>query len=281
MPDLTKLTKEELQHIVFMTGSKKAFGTYMGLEVKKVTEIWTLHSLELPLEHIRSKTRTEQLELLASHGSMEKMALYFGCSPAALKQVISTDTKVKKIDWAGEDLVEVIKFYGSVSLASRCKGVMESAIRSRAKELGIELAQFLDYTQSEHSNAKGRRAELDYSALRKGHVVEDLNLTQGSQASADFVDDELGVVNVKSSRAHAYRAKSRGRQEFGKFSTSGYQNCDRLVCMLYDKKMTVLLAWKIIDQKDVPATGTVTILRSEMNKYLEGDSIVPPSPVSV
>jgi hypothetical protein len=138
--------------------------------------------------------------------------------------------------WDKWDLHGLIQRYGSVRLTARMTGLSEGEIRKFIKERKLE--HLLKYDFSNHNNAKGRRAETYWASLEGEKVLEDCNVTQGSQADYDYLHKTLGKVNVKSSKAHRYTAKSRkGNPYFWKVSSSGLHKADTMALVLYDSKM--------------------------------------------
>jgi len=109
----------------------------------------------------------------------------------------------------------------------------ESDVRRVVKAEKLE--HLLRYDFSNHNNAKGRRAETYWSSLEGERVLEDCNVTQGSQADFDFRHTDYGRVNVKSSKAYKYTSGTRkGNPLYWKISTSGLQKADYVGIVLYD-----------------------------------------------
>lgn len=165
------LSRDELQEVVFLTKSKKAFATYLGIDVTEVNELWSNKGLKLPTDWLREKKKVGHYlsNQLALHGSYNVMAKRYGVSPSFLRTLMEPSylKPLNDLEWDEEGLVYNLTRYKSVRLTARCCNVTEGAVRKLAKRLGVELAPLLDYTLSEHSNSKGRRAELDYAAIRK------------------------------------------------------------------------------------------------------------------
>lgn len=231
------LTAFELQEIVLMVKSRKAWATYLGLERKEAEALWNTNGLKTPVEYVRGLGILEILERIAEEGSVKRAAKYFGVSEAFLKTKITTRGNMLT---APSDAVDAVKRYKSITLATRFLNkpsevakLSEAQVRKLCKEGGYEPAQLVDYTHSNHEVGKGRRAELDWRDLRGTHIVRDLNLETGSQADYDFDDKILSRVNVKSSKMHRFKAMTRGKQAFWKFSSQGKDKADVLVCMCY------------------------------------------------
>lgn len=254
----------ELQEIVFLTGSKKDFALYLGYDQKKMTEVWQTNSLKTPTEWARSLSEDERFALLAKHGSAKKMAERYGMSEAFLKTLLSERPLPKEL--TEDEITSLLERYKSVRLMARCTGMTESYIRKEADRLDLEIAPFLDYSVGNNSNAKGRRAELEYAVLRGDFIEGDLNLLEGSQAEADFVDREYGRVNVKSSRKYRYKAQTRKENpEFWKISLKGRSTADHIVAMCYCERMQTLEGVIVLQTKGLPNVGTLTILRNQLN----------------
>jgi hypothetical protein len=259
------LTTEELQKLVLMTGSKTDLGTYLGLDPKATDQLWKLHNLMTPLTWLREQSRTEQLELLARAGSLEALAKKIGASEAGLRPIYMGEP-TRELDWDLDHTLAQFERYRSVKLVAHMNDTRESLVRKVVEKHELELATLIDYSFGGTSNAKGRRAELDFAALRAHAIKEDLNLTKGSQAEYDFDDLFLGRVNVKSSREYRFRARTRRENpRFYKFSTSGHENCDRFVCLCYDAKMQELLGVYVIQAQAAKHTKTITITAKDMS----------------
>ena len=144
--------------------------------------------------------------------------------------------------------------------------VTETELREAAVKLQVNLGELLDWSSSNHSNAKGRRAELDFSTLYAESVEEDRNLTEGSQAAYDFKMKDGDRVNVKSSRAYRFTAKTRRKAPYyWKFSTSGAGLCDKFALMFYDEKMERLLFCKLVNPIEAYRRGlTLTVKGADL-----------------
>jgi AraC-like DNA-binding protein len=268
---MLELEPKEYQEIVFLTGSKKGFGLYLGLEAREMNSLWISMGLVLPTDYLRSLSREDLESKLAEHGKLAKMADRYGVSESFLRTLFP---KLKQLEFqfTEDQFVDALQRYKSIRLMARCLGNPESHLRREADRLGLDIAPHLDYSIGHNSNAKGRRAELAYAEMREaeapGSILEDLNLTQGSQASADFIDAEYGVVNVKSSRQWKYKASTRKEApHFWKFSTRGRANCEALACMAYSEDMNTLLGFTIIPVDSIPtAVSTLTLTSKDLTR---------------
>lgn len=261
---MLNLSQPELQKLVLKLGSKKALGTYLGLDDKQLNTLWAGSALMTPLTYLRSLPRTDLLELLAKHGSLEKMAANVGCSASALRPLFM-GPPVKELNWTEDQLIELFERFRSVALVAHMMDTTESLVRREAERFGLELALLIDYSFGGNSNAKGRRAELDYAQLRGEAIQGDRNLIDGSQAAYDFDDAVLGRVNVKSSRQYRYTAQTRREQpNFWKFSTTGWWSADTIVMMCYDLTMKTLVGvhWK--PASAVGHTKTLTLIEKDL-----------------
>lgn len=189
-------------------------------------------------------------------GSTAKTAIYLGVSDSFMKSVLSHHYPSE--DNQGVITSEVIERYGSVRLAARILGRTESEVRGFVKSHALD--HLLRYDFSNHNNAKGRRAELYWASLDPGNILEDMNVTQGSQADYDFKHAVLGRVNVKSSAAHRYKAKTRRDNPlFWKISSKSLEKCDYVAIVLYDAKMVTPL--HVFDLPVVPEMLQSTSIR--------------------
>jgi len=250
-----------------MTGSKKAFGQYLGLDAKQLEELWRKCKLQSPANWFRDLKRIKQLELLAKYGSYKVMSKQIGCSESTLRLAILGPKKKDLAPdiWTEDMLIGDIKRYGSVRLMARCLKVTEAQIRRLAKAHEIDLTPWLNYSFGENANAKGRRAELEYAKFRGDAIIEDCNLSQGSQATTDFIDREYGRVNVKSSQRYKYKASTRqGNPYYWKFSTSSLEKSDHVAILCYDDKMLKLLGYAILPVTDeIQKTKSCRIQQTE------------------
>lgn len=240
---LNDLQGWEYQELVLMVGSKKALATYLGLDARAVGDLWKGFGLQTPLEWMRCRDSQWVLRQLAIRGSVKVMAKHYGMSSSALRAIVVKIAEVqlgKGLEPTEWELVKALDRYKSVRFAARMlrfdfPALTESDVRRLAKKYKLDLSTMLDWTFSNYANAKGRRAELEFARIRGENILEDCNMTRGSQAEYDFVDKEYGRVNVKSSRLYRMKAKTRSNDPYyGKFSTSGIGKADTVVCMLYD-----------------------------------------------
>lgn len=260
------LSATEHQELVLMCGSRKEWAKYLGLDEKTASSIWTSLGLKTPTDWLRTLDRSEQLELLARHGSIDKLAKHLGMSSSAARSILTTRL-ADPPDWTEEQCLELFERYRSVTLIARLHGGTESWVRKQVDRLGLEIATLVDYSFGGNSNAKGRRAELQWAEMRGSLILADRNILDGSQADWDFDDAELGRVNVKSSQQYAYKARSRkDNRFFWKISTAGADKADHLVCMCYDDRMSNLVGYKVVptDPAVLPSTRTFRLYQSDL-----------------
>jgi len=220
--------------------------------------------LKTPLTWIKDLSLDTRLDLLAKYGSLKALAAKFSCSEAALRPIYMGEP-LRDLDWDEEFVIAQFERYRSVQLVAHMNDVPESHVRRRVEALELEITDLIDYSFGGNSNAKGRRAELDYAKLRGELVQADRNLLDGSQAKYDFDDVQYGQVNVKSSRAYRYTAQTRKADPiFWKISTSGWEMADALVCMCYDAKMTTLVGIVVLNAKQASHTKTVTLTSKDL-----------------
>lgn len=173
---------------------------------------------------------------LSRYGSSREMAAHYGVSESFIRNLFAPHQEKPDI-LSDEEMIRLIERYGSVRLTARMTKLKEGVIRRFVMLKRIE--HLLRYDFSNHNNAKGRRAELYWASLQKeGEVLEDMNLTQGPLADWDFTHKTLGMVNVKSSKAHRYTAKTRRDNPlFWTFSSGGLRKADTVALVLYDERM--------------------------------------------
>ena len=262
---MNDLTSGELQEIVLVAGSRKALGVYLRLSEKELTELWKKHRLKSPTQLVQSLPDHWLATQLVYLGSIKKLARHLGVSEATLRKRLPVLSPSQDfLDHPTVAIAHALERYKSVKLAARFLRVKESQVRKCAEDLHIPLNEMVDYAFSNHSNAKGRRAEIDFAKWRGSLIRRDLNVTLGSQAPYDFDDNAFGKVNVKSSRQHSYTSKARrDNPHYWKFSTKGRKHCDRFVCMFYNADMTELLGYRALFPGDALG-ATVTFTAEDM-----------------
>lgn len=262
------LSKQEHQSLILMLGSRKEWATYLNLTDQQARSTWTDLGLMAPPEYVRSLSDQDLHIEIAKRGGYKKASPYLGVSPSFLLSHVRARLGLKgtaEASFTKESLEEQLTKYRSVRLTARILDISEGKLRKEATTLGVELAAFLDYSHGAHSNAKGRRAELDFAAIRGDKITADRNLIDGPQAEYDFDDTELGRVNVKSACRQKYKAQTRKGSPFHwKFSTRGREKCDVMVAMFYSENMKELLGWSIIKVGELPDNNSFSLLAEEI-----------------
>jgi len=262
------LTPEEHQQLVLMVGSKKEWQTYLGLTDPQSRSTWIELKLKSPADYVRSLTTELITQLLAVEGSYTKLAPKLGVSDSFLKAEIKSrcpswfngDPK-----WELEECIELFDRYRSVKLISHMTSFSETQIRKAVNALDLDISLLIDYSFGGNSNAKGRRAELEWAQTRGNNILADRNLIDGSQADWDFDDAEFGKVNVKSSRRYKYKAQTRkASPHFWKISCSGIEKCDYVAAMLYSDDMQTLIGMKMIPTAQMPLTKSLVLLKEHI-----------------
>jgi hypothetical protein len=238
-------------------------GTYLHLDARQLEELWATNGLRTPLNWLRTQPRDTQLELLAAAGSLKILGKRLGCSEAALRPIYLGEP-ARELDWDRDYLLAQLERFGSIRAVAHMGDTTESLVRRAAEKHELDLADLVDYSRGNHSNAKGRRAELEFARLRGDRILADRNKIDGSQATHDFDDQDLGRVNVKSSRQWRYRAQSRSESpDYWKYGIRGRENCDQFVLMAYDLRMEVLVGVKVVRPDE--CTRTITLTREDFN----------------
>lgn len=270
-----ELTSHEHQQLILMTGSKKAWREYLGLSAAEANRLWKDLGLSTSTNWLRDRSRTEQLELLAEHGSYAALGKYLGMSPAAAKTIIQGAAPDEEEDpYDEEDWEEMFERYKSVRFVARMAGYTEAGVRRALGKLGLDPSYLIDYAAGGHATNKGRRAELEFAALRGNLIMKDMNREEGSQAEFDFLDGGLGRVNVKSSRRHRYKAQSRkDNRYFWKISTRGRDKADYFVALCYTPDYETLSGVAIIPTHQIPEDAKSFRLTSE--DLFPPDHLVP------
>jgi len=202
------------------------------------------------------------------------MAAHFGVSKSTVRKVLNDAIgfSARPLTAIDKDHLEAcLKTYKSIRLTTRVLNLQwsqsftETDVRKAAKDFGIDLSSLLDWSLSEHSSGKGRRAEMDYARLRGDNILKDMNKEDGSQADYDFEDKDLGRVNVKSSRRWKLKAKTRADNPYyWKFSASGKHKATNFVCMAYDEEMKELLGVCYIYTAKLPEGSTFVLRPSDL-----------------
>lgn len=222
-------------------------------------------------------TKDQILNLLASLKTTKRTSEHLGISESSLRGVIQKFFPVPSKDKPSRELVEMyLQRYSSIRLATRMWNIdhnfspemTEGKLRLLAEEYKLNLGTLLDWSISSHSNAKGRRAENDFMLWRGSeHILEDMNVTEGSQAGYDVKDSVYGNVNVKSSRAFKLKAQTRKDSPFyWKFSCSSIEKADHVALMFYDMTMETLLAVQVVKPAAM-GTGSSITVRGEEFKW--------------
>lgn len=176
------------------------------------------------------------------------------------------------LDWNEDQCREEFEKYLSVRFVARMNGVTESQVRKAVVELGIEVATLIDYSMGDHSNAKGRRAELDFAAIRGLSIVDDKNISEGSQAKYDFDDSFYGKVNVKSACRQKYKAKTRVDDPyFWKWSTRGARECDYFAVLCYDENMQSVIGYIMVKTEDRDFKKSEILQRKNLSIQVQFD----------
>lgn len=258
LPMQDRLSSQELQELTLLVGSRKGLLTYLGMERKAFDLMWTQKGLLAPTEYVRSLPQATIVSTLTRLGSFAKVAEHYGVSESFLKGQLSLTTLSPL---PSRMCAENLEKYGSVRLMARCTGFSEGEVRKFVKANKLE--HLLRYDFSNHNNAKGRRAETFWASLHGDKILEDCNVTQGSQADYDYVHSVLGKVNVKSSKAHRYTAQTRKDNPwYWKFSTRSLEKADTVALVLYDSKMQNPL--HSYDLKVTPEMLTSTSMRCQI-----------------
>lgn len=278
-------SRVELQEMVFMTGSKKQLALYLGLDSKEFNALWKARGLQTPIEYLRSISVEDLLLEFVTYGSAAAMGAHFGLSASAVKTQVSLCLRkpVYPSPLMEKDILEAYcKNYRSIRLVTRIinkfngSNYSESAVRNACLEKGVDLSSLLDWSTTNHSNAKGRRAEFDFIKLapKKGiRILADMNVEVGSQAAYDFDTVEFGHVNVKSSKMYKFKAKTRKDDPYyWKFSMSGAERCDYFALMFYDEGMKKLLGFSLYAACEAGVGQTTFTLKGS---YLGWTSVLP------
>jgi len=199
---------------------------------------------------VKQLKKSELYFVIADRRGVKQAAAHLSVSEAFLVGELRSREHWKNLTlpaWTPDECRDIFKRYRSVRFVARMLGTTESKVRKTVAAAGIEVASLIDYSTGDHSNAKGRRAELDFADLRGDKIICDLNLMMGSQAKYDFDDSELKRVNVKSACRQKYKAKTRKEDPyFWKWSTRGAKECDCFVILCYDEGMQNLIGYKVI-----------------------------------
>jgi len=237
---LLEFKPDEYQQIMLEVKSQKHFAKFLGISEDQAKEIIRKQKVLFPPEYVRAQTEEYLIERLMIHGSFQKLAGELGVSRAFLlkhlqKLKVPSKFYEAKPRFTKTVFEEEIKRIGSVRMMARIHQTTEAHIRQRAGTLGLNLAELIDATTSGYNTGKGARAEELFEEQRAS-VEYSMNKTNGSQAPYDFKDTIFGKVNVKASKSYSYKAKSRAKKKYWKFSTKGCKNADVFALMFFDDK---------------------------------------------
>jgi len=230
----------------------------------------------VPTVYVKSLSSGDLVQAVANWRSTGRAAKHFGVSESFFLSVMDErnlrfePTQITgKLNWTEEQCIEIFEKYRSVKFVARMTKKTEAYIRAEVNRLGLEIHALIDYSGGFNSNAKGRRAELDFAKIRGSLIMQDLNKTKGSQAEWDFDDADYKKVNVKSGRQFFYKAKTRKEApHFWKFSRNGAEKADHFALMFYDASMNKLIGWSIIHVSKLPVTKSFHLKRRDIQFVL-------------
>lgn len=266
--DPNTLTRMEHQELVLMLGSKKGWQTFLGLDDRTARSTWIDLALKAPTDYARSMEAGELAKVVLSMGH-DRAAAHMGMSGSALKTILiekGLAQRTAKPELDREALIEHLTRLGSIRFVARLLQTTEGHVRAEATRHELDPRLLIDYSTGNNSNAKGRRAELDFIDLRGAKITADRNLIDGSQADWDVDDADLGKVNVKSSKRYRFKARTRkDAPDYWKHSLSGGEKCDHFVLMCYCPRGETLEGIMVLAASNSPGGRTITVTRSQLD----------------
>lgn len=272
------LQPHEVQSILFELKSKTAAKAFFGEHFDRVINpLIVAGVVKFPLDYVRGLSTERMTNEVALFGGQRQFALFYGVSTSFVKTELTRrfpSSVCTRVPLTKERLVSELERLGSVRMTCRVLGLKESEVRKVAKEEGIVLAPYLNFSFGNYEVHRGRRAELYWKGVRGDKITRDLAGDENSQADYDFEDSEYGRVNVKGSKQYRYKAKSRGKQHYWSFSLSSLEKCDTVVFALYDRMFENPVGWAAIRVCDlIPylPSGKTSLSLCEDDLQLIGD----------
>lgn len=269
---LASMDSATLQQYICHLG-QSSFHEGLGLDRNEAVKYVREHGCLLPTEHVKkviSESRCVILEELCNLGSISELSKHYGVSSSFMRTQLSPNRFNRETHLPF--VISEIKKYQSISFACRINRWSESQVRQLLKKEQVVLE--CDFSHTMFANAKGRRGEKLFAALRGEHIKEDMNV-KDSQADWDYVDDELGKVQVKSSAPYSYKSHSRNGENFWKFSTSEtIRKSDTLILVLCNKDFSVAHKFVIVPVSYVPEKQRGLTITSRRLESLPSSSLL-------
>lgn len=181
---------------------------------------------------ILAKFNDDELQALLDHaGSWKRFWEIVGLHDSRQRVNFSRERPLirtsKLHNWTKSQLHGELQRIGSTFLFCILKRCKESELRSRAKELEIDLKILCQPIGS--NSGTGRKGENYFKQIRGQMIMEDCYEVRGHTSPFDFRDLVYGLVNVKTACRQRYSAKTRATDpNYWHFSTKGWKDCDYL-----------------------------------------------------
>lgn len=190
-------TKEELQTLVNHLGSFTKAAARLGLNGVKLLRDAGVQS---PAEFLREKAEKDHQWLpryVLMHGSVALAAKHLNMSESFLRGILSKhgyDTRPVLPD--RNEALKALQKFGSVLYVARHFHTTVAVIK---KLLPEEWRDLQDPTKVGQTSIRtGTIAERYFEAIRQGHITESPATKNRNHPGWDYLDDEYGRVNVKS-----------------------------------------------------------------------------------
>lgn len=240
----------ELQSLVFYFRSMDKLRVYLEMDSKTFKATCLENGVVPAPEYIRKLSLEELKDQVALYRSVDGLAKYYGVSGSLVNTILIEKGLAKPTqDLSRFDetlMVSELTRVGNLSIMAHLNGVSESALRNKCKDLGVEPLDFVQIGHSNSTTERGRKAELLWKQTRGECILEDMNLVD-PHSEHDFVDSEIGKVDVKSSPLRMYKTKSRQGHGFWNIRLCNLTPGVKIVVALMNEDLTELVHWAVLD----------------------------------
>lgn len=196
--DGRKWSFDEVQALLNQVGSFTVAARRLGLKAHVFNKLARERGLMTPTEIVRTLAQRDLnsfKDCILRFGSIEKAAKGFNCSTAHVRKVlIECGVKLQIDRPTREEILEAMQIFGSVLLAARLLNTTTGIIKA-------EFPEWKDHRDplktGKQAVSTGRIGEDYWASIRGEHTLQNCSYENPSHPDYDFVDRELGDVNVK------------------------------------------------------------------------------------
>jgi len=231
-----------------MHGTRE-FYNFLGKVDAEARAFAKQHGLLKPTDFVSAMDPLQITAEVTRLGSRKNFAKQYSISTSYLKGVLKTKGVILDCAPIPEDfdLSGELARLGSVIVLCRVYNFKESELRKFADAKEIKVSKHTNYKGTRHSNARGRRGELEYAKIRGDMITKDMNEEDKPQAGWDFEDKSYSKVNVKASQRHRFKAKTREHDPYYyKISTESVEKCDYVAIMCMSRECKTLNFWFLV-----------------------------------